>query len=1362
MDARLLGALRGDSRRIVAIRNQVAQLLARQTGARRFPPLLILGETGTGKGLLARAIHQAGPRRGGPFVDVNCAAIPETLLEAEMFGYERGAFTDARHAKPGLFQTAHGGTLFLDEIGHLPAALQSKLLNVLEDRAVRRLGSTHAEAVDVALVAATSVDLKRAVREGHYREDLYHRLAVVTLELPPLRERGGDILTLAEHFLALSCADYGLAPRALTPNARSLLVGYRWPGNVRELANAMERVALLSDTDAITPDMLDFLTATDLHTGETPYAKDAGDIAVTGSLDHAVRARIEAALRVSGGNIRRTAVALGVSRNTLRARMDRYGLRHRRQGVMSRAGTRPEPLTTPEPAAPVQWERRHLAFLRARLLSSSTVEDARALEVIAEKVRSFGGRLEESGPTSVIGVFGLEPADNSPSYAALAALAIQKAMADARAAGGERPEVIVAIHCADHVMRRGQSSLQIGIDGKAATWSTLETLVGAGVPGAILASGPVVPFLTRRFVLDQLRGGAGSAWAVLRRSEVPVSEGYARFVGRTSELDTLLQASARVEGRHGQIVGVIGEAGVGKSRLLREAVRRLDGWLILSSGGVPYAQNRSYVPIVELIRSYCQIKDADTSSEVREKVAGALPTEADAAGRLLLPVLDLLGVLPPEDAFCQVDPQHRRQRTHEAVKHVILAASTAQPLCLIVEDLQWIDAETQAVLDLLAESIGAFRVLLLVDFRPEYQHGWGSRSAYTQVRLDPLPADRVKELLGACLGADPGLDALKRMLIERSEGNPFFLEETVQTLLETKALEGAQGAYRLTQPVQSLQIPATVHAMLAARIDRLAAEDKGLLQSAAVVGKAVPLGLLEAIADGDAEATRRALSRLQSAEFLCETSPYPQIEYTFKHSLTHEVAYESLLQDRRRGLHARIMAVIERQDANRATEQVDRLAHHAFCGEVWPKALTYLRQAGARAAARSAYGEAVACFEQALVAVAHLPESRETISQTIDIQLEMQGPLAALGQYQRFLDYLARAKDLALVLDDRSRLARALASECNFLRAALEFDRAIEVGERALTIATELGEHDVQVFARYGLGLTFFELGDLLHARDLLRWAVDALDSAGAAQRMGLGVGPTTILVRPRAWLTLTLGYLGQFAEGTLLGEETIRIAESGGHQLDCIFARYTLGSLYVVKGDPDHAIPELEHSLTLARTLGTVGWTTAGLLGQAYAQSGRYDDALRLLREALGISKQGKAEVRSSRLLQLGEIHLLAGHPAEAFAHARQALDLARGRKQRSLEALALRNLGEAASRRDRFQPAAAEECARQALVLASDLGMRPLVAQCHLDLGRLCRRTGRHEEAQEHLTTAKTMFREMEMGFWLEQTEAEMRGLA
>jgi DNA-binding NtrC family response regulator/tetratricopeptide (TPR) repeat protein len=1388
-----LAALHGESDRIRAIRAQVAQVLARQAGGRRLPPIMILGETGTGKGLLARAIHQAGPRRDGPFVDVNCAAIPETLLEAELFGYERGAFTDARQAKPGLFQTAHGGTLFLDEIGLLPVALQGKLLGVLEDRAVRRLGSTRAEPVDVALIAATAVDLKRAVSDGNFRADLYHRLAVIWLELPPLRARGGDILALGEYFLTRACADYDLSPRALTPDARDLLLAYPWPGNVRELANAMERVVLLSDTEAITAETLDFLAGEALPARE---AVEVGNVTATAngeSLDAALRARIEAALRDHGGNIRRTADTLGISRNTLRARMDKYGLRHRdRAGGIGRIESSRASLT-PAPVTPVQWERRYLAFLRAQVRSSATVDAARALEMITEKIRSFGGRLEESGPSDVVAVFGLEPVDNAPSHASLAALAIQKAAAHASADAGDVSGVIVAIHCAEHLVSRHESTAQIGVDGKAATWSVLETLVTGDPLGGIVISGAVVPFLTRRFALEPARVGQHDAWLVLRRADTPAAWSSPRFVGRTAELVTLRQASARAEQRRGQIVGMVGEAGVGKSRLLHEGVRRLPGWLVLSSGGAPYATSTPYFPIVEMLKTLCGVAEIDAAVEVHQKVARSLPVAAGDPDWLMPPVLDLLGVLPSDDSFRALDPAKRRQRTHDAVKEVFLAASLVQPLCLIVEDLHWIDSETQAILDLLAESIAASRVLLLVNYRPEYQHGWGSRSAYSQVRLDPLATDGMEELLVALLGTDPSLAALKPRLIERTEGNPFFLEECVRTLAETGVVVGETSAYRLGKVAGDFVLPMTVQAVIAARIDRLSRDEQLVLQSAAVIGKDLRVAVLRSIAEVTGARFEAILASLRHAEFIEETRVDPDPEYTFTHALTQEVAYGSLLPDRRRGLHARIMETIECEHPDRLAEQVDRLAHHALRGEVWPKAIAYLRQAGARAATRSAYREAVTCFEQALVAVAHLPESRETIAQAIDVQLELQGPLAALGQIQKLQDYLRRAKDRAVALEDRSRLARILGLECIHLRAALELDRALEAGERALTMATDLGELDLQVITRYGLGVTFHDLGDLVRARDLLRWVVDVLDpgvasltdsraqrDAGARKKgearedrvvwktltglgmMGLGLGPTTILVRPRAWLTLTLGYLGQFVEGISLGEETIQIAESGGHEFDCIVATNALGSIYVIKGDLDRAVPLLERSLALARAWSSVGWSTVGFLGQAYARSERYDEAFRLFQEVPATSTQAMGEARSSRFCQLGEIYLLAGRLAEASEHARQALDLARDRKQRSFEALALRLLAEVASHRDRFQPGEAEACCRQALALAGELGMRPLVAHCHLGLGKLSRRTGTREQAHEHLTTATTMYREMGMTYWLEQAEAETRALS
>src|SRR5262245_61399308 len=325
--SRSMEALVGSCPAVETLRAEVRKLVARIQGASRPPSVLIQGETGAGKGLLAGVLRRVGPRSDGPFVEVNCAAIPENLLEAELFGYERGAFTDARRSKPGLFQIAHRGTIFLDEIALLPESLQAKLLKVLEERSVRRLGATENEPVDVWVISATNADLATAVAQRRFREDLYHRLAVVTLALPPLRERGEDIVALAEHFLDRACADYRLPSRRLAADARARLLAYPWPGNVRELANTMERAALMADSRLVTASMLGIRDApvAMLDLKETPAERPRG--AVAGSRDEVIRDQMRAVLDQTGWNVSQTAALLGITRNTVRARIQKFGLR---------------------------------------------------------------------------------------------------------------------------------------------------------------------------------------------------------------------------------------------------------------------------------------------------------------------------------------------------------------------------------------------------------------------------------------------------------------------------------------------------------------------------------------------------------------------------------------------------------------------------------------------------------------------------------------------------------------------------------------------------------------------------------------------------------------------------------------------------------------------------------------------------------------------------------------------------------------------------------------------------------------------------------------------------------------------------
>jgi predicted ATPase len=386
---------------------------------------------------------------------------------------------------------------------------------------------------------------------------------------------------------------------------------------------------------------------------------------------------------------------------------------------------------------------------------------------------------------------------------------------------------------------------------------------------------------------------------------------------------------------------------------------------------VSYGQATPYFPVRDLLRRYCHLEERDDAHTMQAKVTEQVLMLDDALQDTVPALLALLDALPADSPFLQLDPMQRRQHTLTALKRVLLRQSQVQPLLLVCEDLHWLDTETQALLESLGESLPTARLLLLVNYRPDYRHGWGSKTYYTQVRLDPLPLASADMFLQALVGDDPSLASLTPLLIQRTEGNPFFLEESVRTLVETGALVGEPGGYRLAQAPPTLQIPAIVQAVLAARIDRLPPEDKRLLQTAAVLGTDVPFALLQAIADVPEAALHRGLAHLQAAEFLYETRLFPEPEYTFKHALTHEVAYGALLLERRRVLHARIVEALEAFAPDRAAEQVERLAHHALRGEVWDKTVTYCQQAGARAWDRAAFREAVVSFEQALQALAH-------------------------------------------------------------------------------------------------------------------------------------------------------------------------------------------------------------------------------------------------------------------------------------------------------------------------------------------------------------------------------------------------------
>jgi class 3 adenylate cyclase/tetratricopeptide (TPR) repeat protein len=1036
----------------------------------------------------------------------------------------------------------------------------------------------------------------------------------------------------------------------------------------------------------------------------------------------------------------------------------------------------------------LEGERKQVTVLFAdlkgsmELLADRDPEEARklldpVLERMMEAVHRYEGTVNQVMGDGIMALFGAPLAHEDHAVrACYAALRMQDSLKrytdETRRAHGVEVQVRVGINSGQVVVRSIGSDLRMDYTAVGQTTHLAARMEQLASPGTVRLTGETVR-LAEGYVEVRSLGpipvkglaepieifeltGAGTARTRLQAAAL---RGLTRFVGRDAEIEHLRRVLDQAATGHGQVAAIVGEAGVGKSRLVHEFTHshRAQDWLILEASSVSYGKSTSYLPVIDLLKGYFKIGDRDDHREMRDKVLGRVLGLDRALEPVLAPLLALLDVPVQDPAWQNLEPAQRRQRTLEAVKRLLLRESQVQPLLVVFEDLHWIDEETQALLDSLVDSLGFTRVLLLVNYRPEYQHRWASKTIYSQLRLGSLPVESAAELLGALLGPDPGLAPLMQMLVKR--GNPFFLEETVRTLVETGALAGERGVYRLTRPVETLQIPATVQAILAARIDRLSAGDKRLLQAASVVGKDVAFALLHAIAELPDEELRRSLAQLQTAEFLYEARLFPDLEYTFKHALTHEVAYGSVLQERRRALHARIVVALEQLHETRLDEHVEALAHHAFLGEVWDKAVRYLRRAGARASGRSASREAVMYLERALTALRHVPDSASVAATDIDVRLELRNALLPLGDYQAMFAHLHAAEEFASAIGDDRRLGWVLAYLTNCFTAAGDQDEAIARGRRALALGTAVGDDGLGVMATFFLGLRALCSGSLAEAAQLFHQVTTTLAGARAAERFGEPGPPAQFA---QAFLGWTLAELGRFDDAIAVGEESLRVARAVDQPFTLMHGYFGAGIPYLTGGDFGRAIPPLEQGFALGRATEQHLWLgeIAADLGLAYARAGRIDDAMPVLEFALKeAAMMGLRYWYSRQHAQVGEAYLLAGQHDEAARLAAVALDAARTLKQRGQEAAALWLSAEIA--RCALDAERAEGDFQHAMALASEIGSRPLIAHCHLGLGKLYRRTGKREQAQEHLTTATTMYREMGMMYWLEQAAAEVKEL-
>ena len=720
-----------------------------------------------------------------------------------------------------------------------------------------------------------------------------------------------------------------------------------------------------------------------------------------------------------------------------------------------------------------------------------------------------------------------------------------------------------------------------------------------------------------------------------------------------------------------------------------------------------------------------------------------------------LPYLfSLLGIDDPNSTLQQMDAQIRRQRTFEALKKLFLRESLNQPLLLFFEDLHWIDTETQGFLDSLSESVASAQLLLLVNYRPEYRHAWGTKTYYTQLRLASLGQVESEELLTSLLGADPSLLALKALILEKTEGTPFFLEEVVQTLVEEGGLVGDRGHYRLETSPTELHIPPTVQGVLAARIDRLTAEEKALLQQLSVIGRQSPVSLIQHVVAWPEAELYRVLAALQAKEFLYEQPAFPEVEYLFKHALTQDVAYGTLLQEQRKALHERTGQAMEVLYGDSLEEHYSELAHHYYHSEHTEKAVVYLSLAGQQAAQRYANKDAVESLRTALELLRTLPQSPERDTQELTVLLSYGPVLLALGGFDdREIEHLyLRAQTLCQLVGEPQQLFPILRGRYTFFLVHAELEKAHALGEQFLEIAQQTGAEAFQPEAHFLVGQTLLFQGDFRSARPHFERNIVLYDPQQHHHYAFLfGLDSGVFSSAQLGWALWLQGYPNQSVKKM---REALTLAETLAHPFTLSFTLTTSAAIVQLLRRDSQAVYELSDAgVRYSAELGFPHWGAFGTIARGWAimERGQADEGIRQMQQGwVAAQASGMVLIRPFHLAWLAEAYGKVGRAEEGLTVLAEALHIIHRTHERLYEAELYRLRGELLLSDDRQMLGAkqqsedAEASFQQALAVARQQAAKSWELRAATSLARLWQQQGKTTEACELLAPVYGWFTE------------------
>jgi class 3 adenylate cyclase/tetratricopeptide (TPR) repeat protein len=1029
-------------------------------------------------------------------------------------------------------------------------------------------------------------------------------------------------------------------------------------------------------------------------------------------------------------------------------------------------------IPTEQAEAALKGERKTVTALFADIKGSTELErdldpeDARAivdpvLQLMIAAVHRYDGYVAQSTGDGIFALFGAPVAHEDHAQRALhAALAMQQELrlhGERLKNQGRSPvEARIGVNTGEVVMRTIQTGAHPEYTPVGHVTNLAARMQTAAPTGSIAASEATQRLCEGYFEFRALGptavkglNGLVEVYEVLRAGplrthfQLAAQRGLTKFVGRERELTDLKRALELARSGHGQIVAAVAEAGTGKSRLVYEFKAAIPGGhKVLEAYSVSTGKAAAYQPVLELFHNYFGIEASDDPARRREKIAARLATLDPALGDIPPYLFALLGMQDASDPLAALDPSVRRRRTLDALRRIVLRESVNQPLVVIFEDLHWIDSQTQALLDLLADSIASARVLLLVNYRPEYRHQWAGKSYYTQLGLGPLGDENAKELLAALLGDATDLAALKRLIAEKCGGNPFFTEELVRGLFEEGVLT-RNGNVRMTRPLSHVRVPATVQAVLGSRIDRLPAEAKSVLQTLAVIGKDIPLDLARCVTDIPDDELSRVCSDLQIAEFIYEQPSAAGVAYTFKHALTQEVAYNSLLLERRKVLHGRIGDAIEALYPEGLDDHLTELAHHYGRSADLRKAVHYLRRGGNQALERAAHTEAQTLLSRGLELLKDLPHDSLRVREEIDLQTALgfslfytKSPAAPEREV-----VLLRAKELCEQLGDEARLIRALVFLANLGMNRLELQSARNLAQQAVALTTHVTDSALVAEAHWPLGEVLFWMGEFPTSRQHLERTLEIL-----------GQGPyrnfreAAYAKRSAEWLVEIAALCGYPDTALKRTGELLSAARrsSDNPALICI-ALETDARLSRILGDARKMMERAEEILALATDHDMRFWM---LLGKAWRGS-----AL----AAVGQVKEGIAELQRAReavaayplalliaLARLAEACLLGRRPEEGLEVVADGLVLAHKSEAGLFQPELYLTKGELLLLQNGSNAAGAEDCFRQAILIARGQTAKFWELRATTSLARLLMRQGKRDEASAILAEIYGWFTE------------------